>query len=926
MTDRTNETISWDDVRALIADRVPQGVIDRLSPVPAGELRHLRTPLRKLRTELARELSSGDHRRYSTAYDQLAALQFAGIHAAATPAEALDWLTSRRLLDACWPLPGGGSTNPDEHAVLLALLQPDRDAEFHRELAIRLAEWLPVRGDGARWLIAHGLAVWSGAELPTTDGYVIGWVRQGSLMRYHHREIAEWFAERGLRGPAPHHDTLLSWLRAQPRLAEFVRRLFEVPDVGTEFADPYAARFGPDNEWPRALTTLAGEGLLDRAELIDLCLGRLLRGDRPGNLRGFLQLYAALSPDADEVLARAPDHVRLAAAGAPTAAKAAQTALLSVDARLPSALFAELTTAVLTRPEKALATTQLSRADAALRRDPSAADALLPAIAAAFTHPAPAVQERALRLAARHLPDTAPATAEAVRAAATALGAALRSDARRLLAVPASPPSPTPALPAPPAVPATPAVPARHGALPTAPAGPFDLAERLGAVMADRVPDPGEFEVVFAALVAEHHCDPAALRTALAPLAARRGDDRVWLWEARSVTGALGCLLDALTDRPHESERHTAELLGLPGHLRTPAVIPALRVHETACRISDAPVPCLLATPTAADGTIDPAVLTERLASHRAAGARPWPADLAQSLLRTPPQALPAVRAAAAGLGCDLPSDTVPPAPDRFHVQSPDQPEQAGGHGRVPPTLPRIAPLAVAAAITVAPVPDGLAALLHALPDPTDTARFAGAPSTQPAELAQLPWLAPWHPEAVAAHALPGAVFHSHAAASRETDPLLPRLADTPGELGPVSHLLLAYGLTATRAENRTAALDALLTANARGRLRPEALGTWLAALWRLSVAKPNRVLPVLADAVRSGEGRAVWTVLTTLITELAAEPGRRGLADTLALAAECAATEHIRTALPALDILTTPTAPRRVRTEATRLTTILTP
>ncbi|MFE4973924.1 DUF6493 family protein [Kitasatospora sp. NPDC056651] len=927
MTDRTNETISWDEVRALIAARIPQGVIDRLSPVPAVELRHLRAPLRKLRTELVRELSSGDINRYSVAYDQLAALQFAGVFSAATAAEAQDWLTARRLLFLTWPLPGGGSTNADSHTLLLALIGPHRDTAFQRELAVRLAEWLPARGDHARWFLAHGLAVWSGAEPPATDGYVTGWVRQGGMARYpYHREIGEWFADRGLREPVPHHDTLLSWLRAQPRLAEFVRRLFEAPDIGTELADPHAAHHEPQDLWPTALAALATEDGLDRAELIDLCLGRLLRGDRPGNLRGFLQLYAALAPDAEEVLARAGDHVRLAADGAPGAAKAAQAALRAVDERLPADLFAELTAAVLARPEKTLATTQLSWTGSWLRRDPAAAEALLPAVAEAFAHPAAAVQERALGLAARHLPDTTPDTTEAVRAAATALGPALQADAQRLLALPdaAAVPVVAPAVLV--AVPATveaaPAGPTALPALPAAPAGPLDLAERFGALIADRLPDPGEFETVLAALVAEHHRDAAALRAALAPIAARRTEHQVYFGEARSIDGALGCLLDALTGRTQESAAHVADLLGLRVEIRTPAMIPAVRVHEAAYGIADAPVPLLLATPTAGDGTIDPTVLTERLAAYRTAGARPWPGDLAQALLRTPPHALEAVRADAAAIGCDLPADTPPPAPDRFHTQTPGQPEQVAGYGWAPPTLPRIAPLAD----TAAPVPDGITGLLHTLPDPAESSRFAGMDLASSAELAHLPWLAPWHPETVAAHGLPSAVYQADTTSGpRGTNPLLPRLAEAPGEFGPVSHLLLAYGLTAGRADQRTAALDALLALTVRGRLRPDALGEWLAALWRLTAAKPNRFLPALADAARGGAGPAVWEVLAALVTALADEPGRRGLAAALTLTAECAAADGIRTPLPALDTLAAPGAPARVRTEAARLARILT-
>ncbi|MEU1286907.1 DUF6493 family protein [Kitasatospora sp. NPDC005856] len=921
MTDLESGTISWEEVRALIAARVPQGVIKRLSPVPAAELSHLRTPLRKLRAELSRELSSGDMNRYSAAYDQLAALQFAGLHCAATPAQALEWLTTRPLLDITWPLPGGGSTNPDHHVLLMALLSPHRDQAFHRELAIRLAEWLPARGNHDRWLITHGLAVWSGAELPVTDGYLTGWVREGGSIRYpYHREIGEWFAEQGLREPVPHHDTLLSWLRAQPGLAEFVRRLFEVPDIGTEFTDPYAARFGPDNEWPKALTALAGEGVLDRAELIGLCLGKLLRGDRPGNLRGFLQLYAALALDPEEVLARARDHVRLAADGAPTAAKAAQAALVPVDDRLCAEVFTELTAAVLARPEKALATTQLSRAAAALRRDPTTADGLLPAVSVAFAHPAPAVQERALRLAAQHLSGVAPATAEAVRSAAAVLGPALRPEAHRLLAVqaPAVEEAAEPHAVAPPVGQA--ALPVGQVALPAAPAGPLDLAERLAAVMADQVPDPGEFEVVLAALVAEHHHDAAALHTALAPLTAGRDGEPITIWQAHRLEEALGCLLDALTGRSHPAAQHAADMLGWPAHLRSPGTIPVLRVLEAASRIGQAPVPLLLATPTAADGSVDPAVFTERLAAHRAAGALPWPADLAQSLLRLPPEALPAARSAVAELGCELPADTPPPTPDAFHTQSPGQPERAAPYG-VLDTIPRIAPFVHAAG----PVPEGITGLLHALPDPADAGLFIGMVAPRPSVLAQLPWVAPWHPETVAAHGLPSLVSQANSSSHHVLNPWLPRLAEVPGQPAAVSHLALVYGLTAARSENRTAALDALLVLNARGRLRPEVLGTWIAELWRLTAAKPNRFLPVLADAARSGAGRPVWEVLTALITVLAAEePGVRGLADALALAAECAAADGIRTALPALDALTASTAPRRVRTEAARLARIL--
>ncbi|MEU2631112.1 hypothetical protein ABZ641_29445, partial [Kitasatospora sp. NPDC007106] len=523
MNDGAATVIGWDEVRALIAARLPGAVIERLSGVPADRLDHLRAPLRRLRSELLRDAVSAEANRSFPAHGQLAALRAAGLSAARTPVEALGWLTDRRLRDATWPLADGGSTNADHHALLRVLLEPHRSTAWQRELAVRLAEWLPARGDGPRWLVAHGLTVWSGAEVPATDGYVTGWLREGGLMRHHHREIAEWFADQGLREPVPHHDTLLSWLRAQPRLAEFVRRLFEVPDVGGEFADPHAARSGPGNVWPEALTALAAEGVLDRAELLDHCLGKLLRGDRPGNLRGFLHLHDALAPYPDEVLARSRDYLRLAADGAPTAARTAQAALRTLDDRLPADTFAELTEAVLGRPEKTLATAQLTWAGAVLRRHPAQIDALLPAVAAGFAHPATEVQDKALRLATRHLAQAGPDTVRALRTAAQGLGPVQAVDARRLLGtddatadadaapwagaepLPSAAPGPAPARPMPPAV-----------------SGPHELAERLAALLADHSPEPVEFEAVLAAAVAEHHRDAPALAEALAPLAARR--------------------------------------------------------------------------------------------------------------------------------------------------------------------------------------------------------------------------------------------------------------------------------------------------------------------------------------------------------------------------------------------------------------------
>ncbi|MEE1783265.1 hypothetical protein PUR71_10115 [Streptomyces sp. SP17BM10] len=83
-----NETVDWAELRALIAGRVPQHVIERLAGIPDSRLRHLRAPLKALLGELRRELASRDSGRYMVAYDQLAATFVAGILCAGTPREA----------------------------------------------------------------------------------------------------------------------------------------------------------------------------------------------------------------------------------------------------------------------------------------------------------------------------------------------------------------------------------------------------------------------------------------------------------------------------------------------------------------------------------------------------------------------------------------------------------------------------------------------------------------------------------------------------------------------------------------------------------------------------------------------------------------------------------------------------------------------
>ncbi|BAL88751.1 hypothetical protein AMIS_35310 [Actinoplanes missouriensis 431] len=61
-----------------------------------------------------------------------------------------------------------------------------------------------------------------------------------------------------------------------------------------------------------------------------------------------------------------------------------------------------------------------------------------------------------------------------------------------------------------------------------------------------------------------------------------------------------------------------------------------LRIQEIAQRFSERPVTELMATPTRVNGSLDAAVLLERLTRAQAGGWEPWPVDFEQALLRLP--------------------------------------------------------------------------------------------------------------------------------------------------------------------------------------------------------------------------------------------------------------------------------------------------
>lgn len=145
-------------------------------------------------------------------------------------------------------------------------------------------------------------------------------------------------------------------------------------------------------------------------------------------------------------------------------------------------------------------------------------------------------------------------------------------------------------------------------------------------------------------------------------------------------------------------------------------------------------------------------------------------------------------------------------------------------------------------------------------------------------------------------------------------------------------HLCLAYGLGARHAEDRLAAVDALLVPAARGELEAARLGTDLKELVRRGAVKPQRPADSMRTAAATGANATIWgmlghtlpPLLAGLSAEGAAGPAR-GLGELLTVAAECAERSGARGDLPHLAQAAARRGSSRVVTQARRLRGALT-
>ncbi|MEV7226773.1 DUF6493 family protein [Polymorphospora sp. NPDC051019] len=798
---------------------------------------------------------------------------------------------------------------------LMVELATIREIDWLGALALRMAAKLDARGWGNDWRPVADLVLAGGATPPADAPFVRGWLLARPIARHNARHDTR---------PVPLADRL----RDDPFLDPLLPAVFELDGIGDVLGNRgWSAETGSWDTalvYPTALAALAAEGRVDRKLLLDGCVSRFLRGDRPGALRAFVALHDALEPTLDEAVERRLDYVRLLSEAPAPVALLALKALKPVDdaGQLELTTLLDASAAVLRREEKGLVRKQLVWLDRLVRRHPDRAGEVLATLATACGHPALDVQERALTGLARHRARLDPAS---LGGALEELDASLHARAVELLGVTVAAPEPAPFW-----IPAGIAPPAP---MPPPIGGPAELAEEIAVLATATSGTAVAWERILAALVSLRATDPAALTEALAPVLATHHET---LTHGHWTAGLLGEFGEAVRSAigtrrrgPAWQRAITAVRLmlngGQPDLLEfkvrpSPRRVLALRLAEIAVQLDRAPVPALVATPTSANGQLDAATLVERLARAEEAGWQPWRLDLEQAMLRVSPEVDPLVvkRAealrspggrwvaewfAAGGLATPAPVRTEQRLTSDHYSVSPDP-------GR------RVV-------VGLQPAGPSRGIIEEMLCD----IRFANRAYHLQYQGADVWWPAvlPYHREVIAAWALPNLAAMADSDA-RDDGPILPVLAECGGPVGPAMTLALTYTLAARQEADRVAGVDALLTLATDPRFDAAAVGRELGGLGADSAIKVGRVVPGLTDAFRAGAGAAVWDIVAAAVPYLlsAAKPPP-GTPDLLALGTQTAAALGRRTPIEAVAGVAARGGGSRLVTEARRLHQTLT-
>jgi hypothetical protein len=910
-------TADWPALEKLLGAGDTGGVLAAVRDLDAKQRSALSNPLQEYAKRSLAQDPDGAHDwvERSRWQSRIApALMVAGAGCLAGASAVTAWL----VLTGRW----GG----DDRAVLEVLRA--RLPAWRDELALRLAGQRRL-ADGHLRDLAVALVAETGVEPPATNGFAAAWV------------ATLWFA------PVPLADAL----REDPLLPHACRLLFEPDEVGSLLGRANRPDFAP------ALVALAGEGRLDRGLIIDACLGRMLRGGTPGQLRTYLQIYQGLQVGVDEAATRTRDLLALLPDSLSTVAALAQAELHRIDeaGMLTTQTLAQASRSALSRPEKKLAAAQLSWLGAAIGRDLGRAPALLSAVTVAFGHPASEIQQQAVALLAQHAQRLDAETRAQAAAAACSLPGDLHSRLTGVLGdalagnqpagngpvreVPRTartvvrPVAVTPGL-APPFTPA---------GMPAPITSPAELAEEVSAMLETvgeaarhaTVVDPVAMERILAGLVALTHADSAEVAAALAPVCSRRREIQPGLPErlptdrySRDWSPEAGLLFQVVVGAA-AGRGDPGRVAGWAGQIavidRVTAPLRVLmrRLLEIAAGLAAGPVPMLVATPTAAAGHLDPTALLGRLEQAAEQRWHPWEYDLQQALLRLPRETSPQVAAAGRRLGTpagsrladwledgglpDLPLQRAVYQPHFWHTDGKPAGLSETTVVVVVPAEPRL-PLRAA--------PHSLARMLLTLSDPRQ--------EKGPSQLIERwewaacwPAVAPSHRDLIAAY-LPRP-WESGVYEGAE----LPFLAEADGPVGPGISLAIAGGLGADSEMARAATVDGMLVLARRGQLDGAPVGADIAALVNLGHRTLTRVVPRLHDAARAGAQAQVWDAVAAALPPLltaALDKPANGLADLIALGTELAPAAGAATHIPELASYAEQKKTTRLATEARRL------
>ncbi len=275
--------------------------------------------------------------------------------------------------------------------------------------------------------------------------------------------------------------------------------------------------------------------------------------------------------------------------------------------------------------------------------------------------------------------------------------------------------------------------------------------------------------------------------------------------------------------------------------------------------------PVLLATPTRADGHLDPETLLNRLAVCAESGCEPLPLDLEQALLRLPPNPASDLAERAKGIG----SAAAEVVARWFERGAPPPPEveltwTLDLGSRVVPYDDHVLDQRGIANVSWQPVePTGLAHLDALLT----------APGMRPFRRVSRhfwPGMTPHHRELAAAHLAIGLIDRFDPPDIAIDD--LRNLTLAEGASGPATALVLAYFLTVEGDD----AVPPLLLLAAKGALPAAETGRLLGLFGRRTRYEVDPALPSLELAAKQGAHAEVWTILRHFLAVFLPREGER--------------------------------------------------